>query len=251
MVAQERGHLALGFHGDAVVGGVAFDDGVLAQLARAVRQLHADRRVLARARRGEVTLQGVGVDGVAELGFLRDGGGAEHVACLHAVRFVELAFVLDQDVGHQPVHLVPGLGDFWGDGVTKHLDDGGHQVVVHDLVLVRRDAQRDVLVRDAVQHHHWVRRVGIHQLRGERRHRRRQRLLLRALLLVAAVERVGDELGVGGEHLVVEGLRDRLDVRAYRRERRLDDLGVLVAQVGLFRVRFLVNEHKHEYTRVY
>ena len=183
------------------------------------------------------------VDGVGELLLGRDLGAAEDVAVGHAVGFIELRLVLDQHVGHEPVDGVPRLGDLGGHGVAEHLRDRGHEVVVHDLVLVLADAQRDVLVGDAVQHHDRVRRVRVHELGGEGRDRGRERLLLRALLLVAAVEGVGDELRVRGEHLVVERLRDGLDVLTHRRERGLDDLGVLLAEVVELRVRLFLQVH--------
>src|SRR5215468_4164322 len=89
-----------------------------------------------------------------------------------------------------------------------------HQVVMDDLVLLRLDAQRRVLVRDAGQKilGQVIRRV--HQSGGEGGHRSGQGLLLGAVCLVAAVEGAIQQLRVGGKQVPIKALGDFLDVRA-------------------------------------
>ncbi len=126
---------------------------VLAQLAGAVGQDHADGGVLASAEVGQVLAVGPaeGEDGdrVRDVLAGNDRGGAEHVARLDARLGVELLLEADKDAGHDPVDLVPGLGDRRGDGLSEYVDDRGEQVVVDDLVLVLGDAEARVLMPDA------------------------------------------------------------------------------------------------------
>ena len=103
-----------------------------------------------------------------------------------------------------PVDLVPGRGHLGRDRVAQHLHDGREQVLVDDRVLVLGDAQRGVLVGDAGQHLERVAPVLGDQQGGVRRDRAGERALLVALGLVAPVEQVAFELGMGGEHALVE-----------------------------------------------
>src|SRR5699024_3669952 len=87
-----------------------------------------------------------------------DLGRGEDLAIGDAGGAVELALVVDEDLGHKPVDLVPGRGDLGGDDVlAEHLDDGGEEVVVDDGVLIFHDPQGYVLVTDAGEHLHRVR----------------------------------------------------------------------------------------------
>lgn len=93
---------------------------------------------------------------------------------------------------------------------------------MHHLVLLRAEAQGDVLVGDAGQQ--VVRQVGgvVDQEAGESGNGSCQRLLLPAVSLVAAVEQTVKQFGVLLEHVLVEAGGDVLDVFADDRKGRLD-----------------------------
>ena len=95
-----------------------------------------------------------------------------------------------------------------------------------DGVLIFHDPQGYVLVTDAGEHLHRVRGVVIHEHCGEGRDGGSQRLLLLPGLLVATIEGIGDQLRVGGEHLLIEDGGDLGDVRTNEREGLLDDLSI-------------------------
>ena len=138
-------------------------------------------------------------------------------------RVVQPAFLVDEHVRHQPVDLVPGRGDLGRDGVPQHVHDGPHQVVVDDLVLVRAQPQRDVLVGDPRQE--VVRDLVhvVHEQPGERRNGPGEGLLLAAVRLVPPVEEPVQEVRPRLEHVFVEALGDLLDVLADDGQRCLDD----------------------------
>src|SRR5215813_10100409 len=92
-----------------------------------------------------------------------------------------------------------------------------------DLVLLRLDAQRRVLLRDAGKKvlRQVIRRL--HQSRGKCGYRSGQCLLLVAVRLAAAVEGAIQQLRVGGKQVPIKALGDFLNVRADDWERRLND----------------------------
>jgi hypothetical protein len=207
---------------------------VLPDLVGAVRQRHLDGHVLSgpeRGRCGAVRRAQCERDDIRRLLVpVHDLPLAPDTAGHAATLGVQPGFQRDQRVGHQPVDLVPRLGDLGGDRVAEHLDDRGEQVLVHDLVLLGGDAQGRVLVRDPRQH--GVRpgvRV-LHQVCGEPGYGAGERLPLRAGGLVAPVEQVAQQLGVGGEHPGVEPLGDVPDGRADDRQGGLDGGGGLLGE---------------------
>ena len=120
---------------------VTTDDGILAQLSSTVGKLDTDRGVLTRSRHREVPGQSVGSHILAEPFLLGDRCGAKHFTGGDVIGGVELGLVFDQNVRHEPVDLVPGFRDLRRDGITQHIDDGGHEVVMDDLILVGGDAE--------------------------------------------------------------------------------------------------------------
>ena len=105
---------------------------------------------------------------------------------MHGV--VQPALLVDEQVPHQPVDPVPGGGDLFSDGITEHIHDRPHEVVVDDLVLVRAEPQRDVFVGHPGQ------QVVRHLVRMLHQHARKgcdgtgERLLLSSVRLVPPVE---------------------------------------------------------------
>ncbi len=226
VLVQVAGDLAVGralpayaLHGDRPEpGGGSAHDAVLAYLAGPVREFHLYGDVLAGPEGGRRrVVGGAQHEGGHVLGLLDPGGhlpGVPHVARRHSPPGVQPGLDGDEGVGHQPVDLVPRLGDLGGHGVAQDVGDGGEEVGVHHLVLVRGDPEGRVLVGDALQHHV---RPGVRvldQCRGERGDRAGQGPALVAGRLVAPVEQVPQELGVGGEQLLVEEVRDVPDGRA-------------------------------------
>ena len=125
-------------------------------------------------------------------------------------------------VRHQPVDLVPGGGHLGGHGVAEDVGDGPEQVVVDHLVLVRFDAQGDVLVADLESRFRKL--VGVfHQHGGKGCDRSGQGLLLAAVRLVPAVEDAVQKRGMRLEQVLVEALGDFVDVRSDHRKGGLDD----------------------------
>jgi hypothetical protein len=94
---------------------------------------------------------------------------------------------------------------------------------VDDLVLLRLDAKRRVLVGDARQKILGQVARRLHQSGGECGHRSSQCQLLGTLCWVAAVEGSIQQLRMGGKHVPIEVLGDILYVRADDRQCRLDD----------------------------
>lgn len=190
-------------------------EAVLADLACAVREFDLDRDVLAGQVRGGRGAVRRGQPEGGAVGRLLDAVGDRpvppDVAGRDLLTGVEALLDGDEGVGHQPVDLVPGRGDLGGEGLAEHLDDGLEEVLVDDLVLGAGDAERGVLVGDAVQHHV---RAGVRvldEMGREGRDGPGEGLLLEARVLVAAVEEVADQLRVGREELGVEELRDVAD----------------------------------------
>ena len=136
---------------------------------------------------------------------------------------VQAALLVDQGVGHQPVDLVPRCGDLGRHRVAEDVDDRPEQVVVDDVVLLRRDAERGVLVGDAREQLLGQLLRHLHQRAGEDRHGAGEGHLLRSLGLVAAVEDAVEQLRVLAEEMRVEATRDLCDVVGHHRERGLDD----------------------------
>src|SRR5215472_6810579 len=97
-----------------------------------------------------------------------------------------------------------------------------------DLVLLRLDTERRVLLRDAGQKvlGQVIRRL--YQSGGKCSHRSGQCLLLVAVRLVAAVEGAIQQLRVGGKQVPIKTLGDFLNVRADDWQRRLNDGSRLV-----------------------
>ena len=139
---------------------------------------------------------------------------------------VELALLRDELAREQPVHLVPRGGDLGGDGVAEDVADGPHEVVADDGVLVGLDAQRHVLVRDALHDRREVGGGRVDQVDGVGDDRRGQRLGLLTDGLVGLVEHP-HQLGVRLEHVRVEPLGDLLGVLGDDAGRGLDGLGGL------------------------
>ena len=233
--AEERRHLAVRLTAAvdaldrelAVLAVVGAGQAVLARLVHAVRHRDLDRDVL--ARQGgphEAVVDALDDEGrdVVRLGdLLRHLPLPPHRLRSHAARAVQASLLVDERVRHEPVDLVPRGGDLRRDGLAEHVDDRPEEVLVHHLVLLGADPERGVLVRDA-------REQVLGELLGrldegarEGRDRAGQRHLLRALRLVAAVERAVEQLRVRGEHVLVEALRDLRDVLRDHLQRRFDD----------------------------
>ena len=219
-----------GLDRDAPVAGPGrVGEAVLPDLAGPVGQRHLDRDVLA----GPPGRQRAAVRGAEHerhgvrrlLQAPAQDQRAPDVAVGDAGLGVQALLDGDQGAGHVPVDLVPGRRHVGGDRVPEHLHDRREQVLVDDRVLVLGDAERGVLVRDAGQHVERVAAVLGHQQGGVRRDRAGEGGLLVALRLVAAVEEVPLELGVGGEHAPVEDRGDVTDSGADDGQRGLDDVG--------------------------
>ena len=94
---------------------------------------------------------------------------------------------------------------------------------MHHLVLLRAQAQGDVLVRNPGQQVVRQMRRVVDQETGKRGHRTGQRLLLPAIGLVAPVEQAVEQLGVFTEHVLVETGRYFLDMLAHHGKGGPDD----------------------------
>lgn len=137
---------------------------------------------------------------------------------------VECVLLGDKAVAHQPVQFVPRCGHFVGERVAEHLGYRIEQVPVHDRVLVLRDAERGVFVRNPRHDLLTTVRILVDLARGERGNGTGQSFLLLALLLVPAVEQVVLEFGMRGEHPAIEQRCDVTDSGTDGRKRRADDL---------------------------
>ncbi|CAM5316172.1 hypothetical protein SROCM77S_01156 [Streptomyces rochei] len=227
---QPGGDLTLGtraapdaFDGDAPVGAARRrGQAVLTDLVGAVGQRGPHTDVLPRAeRRGRAAVGGPEDERDRVGGLLVPLGdlhAAPDVALGDPGLLVEAGLGGHERVGHQPVDLVPGGGDLGGDGVTEHLGYRGKEMTVDDLVLVRGDAEGGVLVRDAGQQRVRTGVGALQQHAGEGGDGAGQRPLLLPVGLVAAVEQVAQQLGVGVEQLPVEQRGDVPDGRSHRRE---------------------------------
>jgi hypothetical protein len=215
----------------AVVGS---GEAVLPRLTGAVGHPHPQAHVLAgeRGPHGPVVgpLDPEGHDVVGLLEPLLDLPLPPHDLRAYPAGAVETAFHVGERERHQPVDLAPGRGHLGGDGVADNVADRPHEVVVDDLVLVRPQAERSVLVRDPRQQA--VRQpVGVvHQGAGEHGHGLRQGSLLGAFGLVAAVEHPVEKFRVLAEQVPVEPLGDLPDVLPDHRQGRRDDGPGLLGQ---------------------
>ncbi|SPC10439.1 hypothetical protein CT19431_240317 [Cupriavidus taiwanensis] len=177
---------------------------VLAQLARAMVQARLDADVLARAEFAQRLAVGRGQRQCHHLGALRLAAHHAHrhqFAGGHAGALVQARLGGDEFSGEQPVGLVPGRQQRRRGGFAQHRRDRAEQVAADDRIVRRRDAHGRMLVHDAFDHRPKRRRVV--DVGGVGEHRRRQRLLLAAVGLVAHVEQLG-QFGPVGEHLAVE-----------------------------------------------
>lgn len=104
---------------------------------------------------------------------------------------------------------------------------------MYDWVLLRLDANGDVLVADAGKQFFRGGSIWVDQGSCEGSDGCCQRLLLSTLLLVAAVEGIGNELGVSSEHPVIEIRRDFLDVGTDDGQGLGDDFSLLWGQAVL------------------
>lgn len=226
VLVQVPGDLAVGralaahaLHGDRPQPGAGgAGEAVLAYLAGPVRESDLDGDVLAGPEGGcGRVLGGAQQEGGDVLGLLDPGGhlpGVPHIARQDALLRVEALLDGDQGARHQPVDLVPGGGDLRGDRVAQDVGDGREQMGVHHLVLLRGHPERGVLVGDPLQHHVGPGAGPLDQLGREGGDGARERPPLVAGGLVAPVEQVPQQLGVGGEELLVEEVGDVPDGRA-------------------------------------
>ena len=209
-------------------------EAVLANLLCAVRQRHLERHVLTgTGRRQGTTVRGPQHEGHRVGRLLQTTAqdqGAPYVTIGDPRVGVQTLLDRDQRSRHVPVHLVPSSGHLRRHRLTQHFHDGGEEVLVDDGVLVLGDAERGVLVGDAGQHLDRVAPVFCDQERGVRGDCSRERALLVALGLVAAIEQVAFELGVCGEQALVEHRGDVADGGADDGQRGLDDVGGLGGQ---------------------
>jgi len=117
----------------------------------------------------------------------------------------------DQDASELPVGGLPGVHDFRRGRGAEHLPDGAQQVLAHNGVMLGLHLQATVLVRDALDYA--AQALGGVDVLGVGEHGGGEALRLAAVALVRRVEQVV-QLGVGREHVAVEGARDGLAVLA-------------------------------------
>ena len=211
--------------GEGAAGAGVAGQRVLADLAQSVREGDLDADVLAREGGGDGGVvgrfQGEGHGAGAGGGLGGDPPRAPHRAV--GLRGVEALFELDQCVGHEPVDLGPGFGDFRGDDLGQVFGDGGEQVLVDHLVLRFGDAKGGVAVGDAGEHRLRQGAGVVHQVGGESGDASGQGLLLVAVALVGAAEEPVQQFRVRGEEAGVELGGDLTDPGSDQREGGLDD----------------------------
>ena len=181
-----------------------------------------DRDVLAREERG----QGLAVDGLqvergdhVRLGLL--AGDAELAEVGPAVGgLVQVGLLADHEVGQLPVRRGPGVKQRRREGIAEDLAHGLEQELADDLVALGLDAERGMLVADALDgrgEHAQV--VNIRSV-GEESAGEGPRLV--PVGLVGGIED-GLQLGVGIQHVIVEDSSDGLPVLLEDRHGGLDE----------------------------
>mmetsp|Transcript_2949 Transcript_2949/g.8434 ORF Transcript_2949/g.8434 Transcript_2949/m.8434 type:complete len:415 (+) Transcript_2949:578-1822(+) len=188
----------------------------------------------------------------------RDAPGPSHPEVLHPLPAatpprrlgVELCLQLTKVLGESKHGLAPTLANLWRDSVAHDVPDRLHQVLVHDRVVARLDAEAAVFVSDDLQRPRQLGQVvdggGVGYDCVGQRHALQRRLLeligrveeglcFRAVAEHARVE-VVDDLS----HLGCDRRCCRLDDRgegaarhSHRRRRRLDDRGGGTARHGV------------------
>jgi hypothetical protein len=131
------------------------------------------------------------------LGYPHRAGLARLDAGVRIHRFLGV----DEQSGERGVRFVPGGQQRRGGGVAQRFGNRAEQVLADDRIVFGADTDRDVLVDDAVDHRAeraWVADVG-----GVREDGGGERLLLRAVGLVAHVEQVA-QFRMGGKNVAVE-----------------------------------------------
>lgn len=133
---------------------------------------------------------------------------------------VKITFSLDKDVCQLTVGGDPSLLDLGGQGRAENLTNGTDEMRADNLILLRLDEERDVLLSDTLNSMRQLAEVV--DVGGVGEDRVGEGGLLSTRLLVTQRE-VVLELGVGAEHVAVEGGGDGLAVLLEDGSRRLDD----------------------------
>ncbi|MNK97239.1 hypothetical protein D3C87_1175600 [compost metagenome] len=118
---------------------------------------------------------------------------------------VEACLGGNQFAGQQPVGFVPGGHQRRRGGVAQHGGNRFEQMLADDRVVRGGQTHGHVLVDNAL--HHGREHVGAVHIGGVGEHGRGERLLLRAIGLVAHVEQPG-QFRPRGEHFAIEVRRD-------------------------------------------
>lgn len=118
---------------------------------------------------------------------------------------VDLLLAADHDIGELPVRDAPGFLDLRGERVAENLTHGLDEVLADDLVLVRLDVERRMLVAD--QLHGGTQSAQVVDVGGIGEEGAGQGPLLVAIALIGDVEDVV-QLGMGSEHVLVEHFCD-------------------------------------------
>mmetsp|Transcript_6952 Transcript_6952/g.11013 ORF Transcript_6952/g.11013 Transcript_6952/m.11013 type:complete len:214 (-) Transcript_6952:41-682(-) len=126
--------------------------------------------------------------------------------------------------------FTPSLPNFWGNGISKHLTDCCHQILVYNRVHFWLNRQGAVSVCNLL--YEWSKHAQVINMRGVRNDSISKGALLASLMLVALVKE-RQYLRVILKHCLVETFRDRVGVFRHDRGRRLDDFD------GLFSKRHL------------
>jgi hypothetical protein len=174
-------------------------------------------------------------------------GNAEAAGAAPAARAAlegQVAMILqfDQQAGQLLVEVAPGGGDLRGHRLTQYLTDGRHQAFADDGVLLRRNAQRDVLADHRGQGLPGLLRVAAQLDIGQ--HGAGQGAGLAAALLVGLVEQ-RLHFGVAGKHQRIEALGDGVEVLGHHGCGGVDQLLLLCRQHGCPSVRLQGDNWNH------